>query len=241
MCDGVRGSDQFAVDLSDTKHIEKAYLGSGVAVMDGLVAVSHPTGHPGAGFAAAIKNISMGLSSRGGKMAMHHGSFPDFVSEKCIGCGRCATWCPADAIVVEETARLIEAQCIGCGECLAVCPADAIDFQWSQKGIGFQERLVEYCAAVKALLKERILYVNVLQHVQASCDCLGRAMEAVCPDVGIVASRDLVAVDTASADLLQRATARDVAHEVGNRDYREMLAYGETMGLGSTDYELVES
>lgn len=241
MCDGLRGSDRVEIAVPSAKHCRIAYLGSGVALMEGLVVVTHPTGHPGAGFGAAIKNVAMGLSSRGGKMAMHHGSHPDFVAESCTGCGRCAEWCPENAIVIKKKAKLITKKCVGCGQCLSVCAFDAIDFKWSISGLGFQERLVEYCTAVRSQLGDSMLCLNIIRHFQKGCDCLGTPQEALCPDVGIVASRDLVAVDTATADLLMQATGKDLALEAGGCDYRKMLAYAEKLGLGTRDYELIES
>ena len=240
MSDGLRGADRIKVAVPEARHCTTAYIGSAVGVCDGLVVVTHPTGHPGAGFGAAIKNLSMGLASRGGKMAMHHSSHPIFLPEKCTACGRCAEWCPENAITVDKVAELAEDRCVGCGECLSVCPYDAIDFHWGINGLDFQERMVEYCVAVHGLVKGKILYLNVAQHYSKSCDCNDFPQEAVCPDVGLLASRDLVAVDTATADLLIEKAGRDVALEAGGRDYRQMLAYAEDMGLGSRDYEIVE-
>ncbi|MFC1461876.1 DUF362 domain-containing protein [Verrucomicrobiota bacterium] len=240
MCDGLRGSDRVNVKVPNARHCRTAYVGSGAALMQGLVVLTHPTGHPGAGFAASIKNVSMGLASRGGKLAMHHGSHPDFLAEKCTACGKCAQWCPENAIVVKERARIIVKKCVGCGQCYAVCPLNAIDFKWNFRGPGFQERLVEYCAAVKSLLGEKILCVNIIQHFQKGCDCLRVKQKAICPDVGIVVSHDIVAVDQATADLLIRATGKDIAQEAGEIDYRKMLLYAEKLGLGSRKYRLIE-
>ena len=239
MCDGLRGADHRAVEVSKAKHCKTAYLGSGVFLMDGLIAVTHPTGHPNTGFAASIKNIAMGLANRGGKMAMHHGGHPVFLVDRCTGCGMCALWCPENAIVVKEKAELIAKKCIGCGQCLAVCPSEAINFTWSQSGLGFHERLMEYGAAVQSQLCNRIIYLNVIQHFQKGCDCFGTAQDAICPDVGIAASRDPVAVDIATADLLTKATGKDIVLEVAKCDYRKMFAYAEKLGLGHQDYELI--
>ncbi len=240
MSDGLRGADQVPVDVPNAKHCRTAYLGSAVALMDGLVLVTHPTGHPGAGFGAAIKNMSMGLASRGGKQGMHHGDYPIFDPVVCNACGRCQQWCPADAIIVEKKAKLIEEKCIGCGQCLSVCPADAVGFKWAISGLAFQEKLVEYCAAVTSRLREKILCLNVIQHFQEDCDCGDVRLEAICPDVGIVVSRDIVATDTATADLLIRETGKDLAKEACGIDYRKMLAYAEQLALGTREYELVE-
>jgi hydrogenase-4 component H len=51
--------------------------------------------------------------------------------DACIGCGGCATACPANALTVEEgektwTLRLFYGRCLMCGLCEEVCPKDAI-------------------------------------------------------------------------------------------------------------------
>ena len=241
MCDGLRGSDRVAVKVPAAKHCKEAYLGSALSSMDALIVVSHPTGHIAAGYGATIKNVAMGLASRGGKMAMHHGGLPIFRATHCTACGACAVSCPEEAIVVEKKARVIDAKCVGCGQCFTVCRYDAIEFEWKHNGPVFQERLVDYCCAVKQTLQDRILYLNVIQHFQKECDCFDELHQAECPDVGIVASRDAVAVDVAAADLLAKATGRDIVAEVGKRDYRAMFAYGESQGLGTRDYSLIEA
>jgi electron transport complex protein RnfB len=48
---------------------------------------------------------------------------------ECIGCARCLTACPVDAIVgaPQYLHTVIEAECTGCELCLAPCPVDCID------------------------------------------------------------------------------------------------------------------
>jgi uncharacterized Fe-S center protein len=164
MCDGLRGADKVDVEVSNARHCRTAHIGSAVPQMQGLVVVTHPTGHPAAGFGAAIKNVAMGLASRGGKLGMHHGSHPDFLEKRCTACGKCAEWCPENAIIIEKKAKLAPDRCVGCGQCFSVCPFDAIDFDWNVTGAVLQEKLVEYCAAVQALLGNSILYLNVIRH-----------------------------------------------------------------------------
>ncbi len=240
MCDGLRGADKVDVEVPGARHCRTAYIGSAVAQMQGLVVVTHPTGHPAAGFGAAMKNVAMGLASRGGKLSMHHGSHPDFLEKRCTACGKCAEWCPENAIVIEKKAKLAPDRCVGCGQCFSVCPFNAIDFDWNVTGTLLQEKLVEYCLAVRALLGPAILYLNVIRHFQKGCDCFGDRDEALCNDVGIVASRDVVAADAATADLLEKTCGRDIVREAGEIDYRSMFAYAAELGLGSPDYELVE-
>ena len=57
--------------------------------------------------------------------------FPEFVRERCIGCGRCAISCRDgghQAIHLNENRRpvLDGKRCVGCHLCLLVCPEQAI-------------------------------------------------------------------------------------------------------------------
>ncbi len=133
MCDGLRGADRVAIEVPTAKHCSQAYLGSAVSVMDGLVVMSHPTGHPSAGFAAALKNVAMGLSSRGGKMDMHHGGLPTFVKDKCTECGRCVAWCPAHSVKIDDGLQVDTETWIGGGPGPAVCPHSARPLTLAQR------------------------------------------------------------------------------------------------------------
>lgn len=46
--------------------------------------------------------------------------------DKCIACLQCALLCPANAIIVEETALIDKMLCRKCGECYTVCKSGAI-------------------------------------------------------------------------------------------------------------------
>jgi NADH-quinone oxidoreductase subunit F len=57
-----------------------------------------------------------------------------FITEKCIGCTRCATECPVKCIDGEVKKRHIidQKKCIKCGHCHDVCPVHAIDKRQKQ-------------------------------------------------------------------------------------------------------------
>lgn len=45
----------------------------------------------------------------------------------CVGCGDCASVCPADAICIRDSLAHIDAgKCIGCGLCVKACPKNII-------------------------------------------------------------------------------------------------------------------
>ncbi len=55
---------------------------------------------------------------------------PEFIADKCIGCGRCANKCRYNAIaMVKGTPLVFNDMCHSCGVCAAVCPHQAIKMQ----------------------------------------------------------------------------------------------------------------
>jgi len=53
----------------------------------------------------------------------------EILEDKCVGCGTCASKCPANAIVKSEHTkkyRIDQSKCIKCGTCFTICPVNAI-------------------------------------------------------------------------------------------------------------------
>ena len=241
IADGLRGTDRRSIEVPRARHGKSAYLASAAAIADALIVVSHPTGHGQVGLAASLKNIAMGLASRSGKLAMHHGSEPRFLPEKCTACGVCAERCPVQAIEVDDVAKIIEERCIGCGQCFTECRYGAIAFDWSAGGSTIHERVSEYCLAARNALEGRLGCINVATHYTSGCDCGGSNQSTICEDLGIIASKDPVATDTATADLLIDRIGRDVAQEASpNVQYRFLLKYAEQIGVGSMSHSIQE-
>ena len=55
-------------------------------------------------------------------------TFKPVVSDKCVRCGMCVTFCPEIAIKLgEKKAEINYDYCKGCGICSNVCPVKAIE------------------------------------------------------------------------------------------------------------------
>jgi hypothetical protein len=249
--DGLRGKDEILVDI-DMKHFSKVRVSSAAYHCDSIIGAAHFKGHQLTGFGGAIKNIGMGLGSVKGKLEMHASVRPEVREEECKGCGQCARYCPANAIEIDKVATIDSSLCIGCGECVTTCPHEAIDPGERSSNRDLQEKIVEYCVGVLDGKMERAGFINFVLDVTPHCDCPPWSDRAFVPDVGILASRDIIAIDQASADLvndqggledgrLKRSMApgKDKFRDLTEVDWEVQLEYGEQAGLGERSYRLI--
>lgn len=247
IADGLQGADQVAVPVTNTKHFREVRLASAMHQAASAIVLTHVKGHCAMGFGGSIKNVGMGCAARAGKLAMHQGGQPQFRESKCMGCGTCVRWCPADAIELVKTggkpkARLTPEKCIGCGECLALCPFDAVGFSWSTEGPELAEKVCEHALGFVAGKPGHVGYLNFIIDVSKNCDCMGDRQKIEHPNLGILAGTNIVAVDKASADLTIKAYGEDIWQRWWpETQYAAQFRYGEAIGLGRTEYELVEA
>jgi len=219
------------------KHFSKVYTGSHFPNYDGYLIYSHFKGHGMAGFGGAIKNISMGLASKEGKRFLHSGKYPIYDESKCIDCKLCVENCPVDAITLKPV-NITHLNCIACGKCVSVCPQKVYSIPEGSQD-GFMERLVEYA---KVLSEQKpMVYINVLAKISSACDCMSRAPKPFLNDIGILASTDLVAIEKASHDLVDKAHNCDDAFLKENSiSGKRQITYANELGLGKMKYRLVE-
>ncbi len=110
-------------------------------------------------------------------------------------------------------------------------------------GAPFMERMVEGGKAIVDHFQGRMAYINVLRNMSVSCDCEGVAAEPVrLPDLGILASTDIQAVDRASVDMIYALPPNvraPMVERIESREGLRQLSYMKEMGLGSSQYELI--
>ena len=253
IADGLRGGSETPVNINQ-KRFKQVYIGSEIANADALVSVAHFKGHELTGIAGTLKNLGMGCASRKGKLAQHSTVSPKVKKKRCVGCGDCAAHCPQNAISLQNNKAEINTEsCIGCGECIVICPNDAVQIRWNQTVPVFMESMIEHTLGVLKKKLNKAFYINFITDVSPACDCVPFNDAPIVRDIGVVASKDPVAIDQASVDLINREPAipgsclaqntepgedkfRGLYPEV---DWEFQLDYAERLGLGTRNYNLV--
>lgn len=118
------------------------------------------------------------------------------------------------------------------------------DDMWDIQKEEFMERMTESAKAVVDHFGEHITFVNVLRNMSVSCDCEGTAaMPVVTPNIGIVASLDILAEDQASVDLvyaLNPGDHSDLVERMETRHGLRQLTYMKELGMGNDRYRLID-
>lgn len=233
-----RADDEIKVNLP---RVKTAKIAGAIIDSDVLLCLSHFTGHMMSGFGAAIKNLGMGCASRAGKLEQHSDVHPWVDAKKCTGCEVCIEYCPEQAITVDNgEAAIEEERCIGCGECLVVCTVGAVKFRWDSDALRCQEKMSEYAYSVFQHFEGKIGFVNFLLKITKDCDCMAQDEPAIVEDIGIMGSSDPIALDKASADLVNSRSGKDILRVGYDVDWSVQLKHGVQIGLGNIDYELIE-
>ena len=258
IADGLKGTDEVEVPVEGGEYVKSAKIGRAVMDADVFIALSHFKGHESTGFGGAVKNVGMGCGSRAGKMDMHCAGKPEVDKALCRGCHVCVKNCAHSAISFDENrkASIDHEKCVGCGRCLGVCNFDAIHNPNNAANDELNCRMAEYA---KAVVDGRpAFYINIVNQVSPYCDCHAENDTAIIPDVGMFASFDPIALDTACADACNRmpvipgSLLDEHLHAEGacdhhdhftnvspNTNWKTCMEHGEKIGLGSRSYELV--
>ena len=91
---------------------------------------------------------------------------------------------------------------------------------------------------------EHVTYVNVMRNMSVSCDCEGTAAApVVTPNVGILSSTDILAVDQACVDIIHAMTEEehhDMMERMESRHGYRQLSYMKELGMGHDRYVLID-
>ncbi|MFQ6066586.1 MAG: DUF362 domain-containing protein [bacterium] len=256
IADGLRGTNGEWVELESFHKFKRVKVAQSIYEADFLISLAHITFHPDPGLAGSLKNVAMGCTTKETKLAMHSSEAkPSYNEEKCTQCLRCIKICPGEAFFEKNSQILYEPEkCIGCGECIAVCPSRAITVPWASVfAWDIQRGLMDGFKGVASTFKEKVGFINLGFDITPHCDCPGKSKLPVVPDIGILASQDVIACDKASYDLVTQAVVypgselerkgikpeqnkvESIYPEVNISRYWKLC---EDSGLGNLHYEL---
>lgn len=116
--------------------------------------------------------------------------------------------------------------------------------QWNIGKEELMERMTESTKSVTDYFGKHITYVNVMRNMSVSCDCEGtQAAPVVTPNVGILSSTDILALDQACVDLVYAMTAtehHDLVERIETRHGLRQLSYMKELGMGNDRYILID-
>ena len=256
IADGLKGTDETLVPING-EYVKEAKIGRAVMDADIIISLNHFKGHEATGFGGAIKNLGMGCGSRAGKMEMHYNGKPIVSESKCKKCKLCAKICAHNAITYNEKTGVAEInhdKCVGCGRCIGMCNFDAIKPSDNSANDILNKKMAEYALAVVKGRPE--FHINIICDVSPNCDCHSENDAPIVPNVGMLASFDSVAIDRASADLVNEQTAfmnsalgENISKNIVEKDnfhtnhpetnWESQIEHGEKIGLGNSNYELI--
>ena len=111
---------------------------------------------------------------------------------------------------------------------------------WKEK---LMETMAESAKATIDYFGKHIVFINVMRRMSVDCDCAGDlAAEPTIPDIGILASTDLLAIDQASIDLVYaqpKKDRHDLVERIESRHGLHQLVAMRELKMGNPQYELI--
>jgi uncharacterized Fe-S center protein len=248
------------------KNIQDWHVAGMIQDASFLVEFAHIKGHPSCGFGGSFKNIALGCMIGRTRGAMHDTMqfdqywFPELCPDDETH-QRILAACPHNGIGADKNdprgIHLHPEQCNACGRCLQVAPPgslkiDPINFH------AFQEACaISTAITLSTFAPGKAVHLSLATQMTPVCDCFGFTGMAILPDAGIFGSDDIVAIDQAVLDVTGKLTLIEenipTSMEVHTREGHPfrwlhgplkdpylVLEYGEQLGLGSRQYELID-
>ncbi|WP_308615407.1 DUF362 domain-containing protein [uncultured Enorma sp.] len=162
-----------------------------------------------------------------------------------------------------HVAKIDHGRCVGCGRCIGACNQDAIAPGYDAAVDVLNCKIAEYTQAV---VQDRPnFHISIAMDISPNCDCHPENDTPIVPDLGMFASFDPVAIDQAAIDMalaqpaLPNTELTDMRakleaaggipehcqHDHFNMthpdtNWRSCIEHAEKIGLGTSDYELIE-
>ncbi len=116
---------------------------------------------------------------------------------------------------------------------------------WSIAEEELMERISESTKATLGHFGKRAAFINVMRNMSVDCDCMGcLAEKVVTPNVGIMASTDILALDQACIDVIFSMNDADgsaLRERIQSRRGLRQLSYMKELGMGNDRYILLDT
>ncbi len=254
------------------RNVKEIDMGGVLHDAEALIDLTHAKGHANCGYGGAVKNIALGGYSGPSRWHRIHGVENADLwwdAKKCSPehAQKLVESCPYNALTYDKEKHQLNIARFSChyGNCTECIKAD--------KDIGSLNLTPEQFEAFQELMaiaakhiidtfdENKRFYINVAIDITPHCDCVGLIQPAVVPHIGILASRDIIALEQATLDMV--AEKGLIESEIPlyfqhvNLDpaadlhpfqrlwgpYKNpylVTKHGEKLGLGQREYELVE-
>jgi uncharacterized Fe-S center protein len=190
------------VDFKTFKNVDVA---GNIQDAEVMIDFSHIKGHGACGYGGACKNIAMGCVTDRTRQQIHglEGGL-EWNSDICTHCELCVNSCNHNAnSFVDSKYEVNFHHCTYCQHCVKVCPAGALKMD-AHRYEDFQTGMAICTETVLKTFKPgHVFYINCLMNITALCDCWGFTTPALVPDIGIMASTDIVAIERACLDAIK--------------------------------------
>ncbi|MFX1455066.1 MAG: DUF362 domain-containing protein [Promethearchaeota archaeon] len=250
--------------------IDTLDLGGVLKDADVLIDLAHAKGHGACGYGGAIKNLALGGYSGPSRWMKIHGAAQiDKYWDKEKGTAELAKklveGCPYNALRYDEVNNNLIRNYHDCHQCFTCLELDldigAVKLP-RESYSAFQEMMaISTSKVLETFNPEKVIYLNFALQITTFCDCTGVAQPPIINDIGLLGSKDIVAIETATLDLIKKEgiieknippflkhVNLDLDEDIHPftrlhgpyKDPYEAVRFLEEMGRGSSDYELIE-
>ncbi len=116
--------------------------------------------------------------------------------------------------------------------------------QWDIQKEELMEKISESTKAVVDHFGQKITFINVMRNMSVDCDCAGiKAAPVVTPNIGILASRDIVALDQACVDLvfaMGEEHNKNLVERMTTRHGFRQVSYMKELAMGNDKYKSLD-
>ncbi|MHA1908463.1 MAG: DUF362 domain-containing protein [Candidatus Thorarchaeota archaeon] len=263
--DGYTQKTEFNFHSVDTLELAGALRDADV-----LIDLTHAKGHNSCGYGGAVKNIALGGYHGPSRWRKIHGveaSIPFWDPDKCTPehAKKLVDACPDGHIKYDEEKHTLSVSFGMCDQCFLCMDADkdvgCLNLRQENYSL-FQELMARGANEIlKTFDDDKVFFLNFAIDITGMCDCWGIGQPPVVNDIGILGSRDIVAIEMATLDLIAKegliesmippffknlnldpkADLHPFARLHGPMKNPYLVTdYCEGLGMGSKKYELIE-